>query len=372
MAKKKSQQFLLTHSLTQSLPLPHSLTHYLRNKVQLLHCYCFLCRDESSAMMSLRALVRGAVSATRLASRTSGQQVLAIRNTMVVQTCAVRALSTSPSILSNKRAKDEARLRQYTRATASAGKDADADTSDDDDHWEGMVAAHEGVEDENAEEEVWMEPTDDDTFDTVPPEESERLRAALELSEEQLAEYFDNNPNANLLDYDGKPSPLFDGQVRVVEASQKDSFDQPGGDLFTSMDEMKLYDFRHLKLSDIKKHAEELSARMTPFPKDTSEYCVEYETRNYYHAGSTATHIPAARKVVLTVPMSKLKLSEAERSIFLTLVGKRYNEKIDVLKLVGRRFPTREMNYKYVEDLLSTLVKESKREAAEEAASATS
>eukprot|EP00055_Hartaetosiga_balthica_P016822 m.108082 g.108082 ORF g.108082 m.108082 type:complete len:302 (+) comp9185_c0_seq1:54-959(+) len=132
----------------------------------------------------------------------------------------------------------------------------------------------------------------------------------------------------------------------------------PEGDIdFESLKVIKMEDLNRMNIKD---HARQLRARMSEWEQPLPEHVVQIETRNYYSVGAHASHIPASRKAILTVKIADLGLNAAESDKLILLCGPRYNKNTDVVRIVGNRYPTREMNTLYVKDLITVLVGEAK------------
>ncbi|CAN0097339.1 unnamed protein product [Scytosiphon promiscuus] len=69
---------------------------------------------------------------------------------------------------------------------------------------------------------------------------------------------------------------------------------------------------------------------------------------------------PAEFKVELTVPVPLLELSPAEESRLIQIVGPRYLERRQVLRLVSDRFPNRIDNKRYLVHLLENILVEAR------------
>lgn len=87
----------------------------------------------------------------------------------------------------------------------------------------------------------------------------------------------------------------------------------------------------------------------------TSDQILKFKSHTYLGEGH-----PVERKVVLSVKVADLKLSNTERHKFLLLAGPRYHVDTDELILSSEKFPHRKQNKKYVRDTLDALLKESK------------
>lgn len=92
-----------------------------------------------------------------------------------------------------------------------------------------------------------------------------------------------------------------------------------------------------------------------PFVPPTSDHILKFKSHTYLGEGH-----PVERKVVLSVKVADLKLSNTERHKFLLLAGPRYHVDTDELILSSEKFPHRKQNKKYVRDTLDALLKESK------------
>ncbi|EGD74994.1 hypothetical protein PTSG_07217 [Salpingoeca rosetta] len=180
------------------------------------------------------------------------------------------------------------------------------------------------------------------------PAPSEKRTSGLQETEVTAADVFANakgdiNPDTEI---------IMDrtGHVHVENSGHVDY----------DIEDLKPITFQDLSRINIRHHAQHLRDRMRAWREPLPEEFLQIETRNYYHVGSQGSHIPEARKVILTAKVSQLGLNAAEREKLLQLVGSRYRAATDTLKLVGRRYPTREMNLQYVKDLITVLVAEAK------------
>lgn len=92
-----------------------------------------------------------------------------------------------------------------------------------------------------------------------------------------------------------------------------------------------------------------------PFEAPAVDHILKFKTHTYLGEGH-----PVERKVVLSVKVSDLKLSDSEKHKFLLLSGPRYNVNTDELVMSSERFPHRKQNKKFLVDTLSKLIKEAK------------
>lgn len=92
-----------------------------------------------------------------------------------------------------------------------------------------------------------------------------------------------------------------------------------------------------------------------PFIPPTSDEIVKYKTQTYCGEGH-----PVERKVVLSVKVANLKLTDTQRHKLLLLAGPRYHVDSDELIMSSEKFPQVKQNKKYVGDLLQSLLKEAK------------
>ena len=69
---------------------------------------------------------------------------------------------------------------------------------------------------------------------------------------------------------------------------------------------------------------------------------------------------PANNKVVLSLSIPSLHLSQAEGHKFRLLAGPRWDSESDVFKLACDKFETREENAKWCDETLAKLIGESK------------
>ncbi|RUO96249.1 mitochondrial ribosomal subunit protein-domain-containing protein, partial [Jimgerdemannia flammicorona] len=92
-----------------------------------------------------------------------------------------------------------------------------------------------------------------------------------------------------------------------------------------------------------------------PFTPPTASQILCFKSHNYMGEPH-----PVERKVVLTVKVSDIKLTDTERHKLLLLCGPRYNPERDELKFSAERFPYRPQNKKYLSDLFDRVVEEAK------------
>ncbi|KAI9308740.1 mitochondrial ribosomal subunit protein-domain-containing protein [Cunninghamella echinulata] len=137
-----------------------------------------------------------------------------------------------------------------------------------------------------------------------------------------------------------------------VDQMEKFQFDDQttiGHLLFENIREVRQY------LRKTKYELPKLSVYAKPFVPPTSKDIIKYKTHTYLGEGH-----PVERKVVLSVKVEDLKLSEVERHKFLLLAGPRYHVDTDELILSSEKFPHLKQNKKYVGDILNKLLKEAK------------
>ncbi|CAO3647220.1 unnamed protein product [Cunninghamella blakesleeana] len=137
-----------------------------------------------------------------------------------------------------------------------------------------------------------------------------------------------------------------------VDQMEKFEFDNQttiGHLLFENIREVRQY------LRKTKYELPKLNVYAKPFVPPTSNEIIKYKTHTYLGEGH-----PVERKVVLSVKVENLKLSEVERHKFLLLAGPRYHVDTDELILSSEKFPHRKQNKKYVGDVLNRLLKETK------------
>jgi small subunit ribosomal protein S35 len=123
---------------------------------------------------------------------------------------------------------------------------------------------------------------------------------------------------------------------------------------------IKIPNFFHLTPPAIQKHCEALKPLCTAWPRKLPSLPVKIETRNYVFPGRSVRH-EGSRKVVLSVKLGTLTLSERARKKMIELAGSCYDETSDTIRLVGKRCPTREQNRDYVMYLLKVLYLESNK-----------
>lgn len=128
---------------------------------------------------------------------------------------------------------------------------------------------------------------------------------------------------------------------------------------------MKIPNFLHLTPPAIRRQCEALKKFCTQWPKglETDEKCEKYFPLKVIHTDYCQA-IPTirnneARRVTVTLPLSKLKFDNHSRDKFLRLVGERYNESDDTLTLIADRCPLRKQNYDYAMYLLTACYHES-------------
>lgn len=123
---------------------------------------------------------------------------------------------------------------------------------------------------------------------------------------------------------------------------------------------MKIPNFFHLTPTAIHKHCEALKPLCTSWPDNLPKMPLRLETRNYVFPGTSVRH-PGARKIILTISLNDLMLSEHAKNKMIQLAGYRYNHDKKTIRLVGKRCPTRKQNLDYVMYLLKVLYLESNR-----------
>ncbi len=127
-----------------------------------------------------------------------------------------------------------------------------------------------------------------------------------------------------------------------------------------SLRRLGVQDRSHLAWPNIERDAAALTASSCePWTTPTQEQVLRFETREYLSA--TADPISGAEKVTLRVQVTDLGLEPEAIEKLCILAGPRYKSKHGELKLVGKRYPTKELNKQYLKQLLATLITESKK-----------
>ncbi|CDS13300.1 hypothetical protein LRAMOSA05478 [Lichtheimia ramosa] len=144
-----------------------------------------------------------------------------------------------------------------------------------------------------------------------------------------------------------RPEKKYD--VDHMEQFQFDDQTTMGHDLFENIRTVRQY------LRKTEYELPKLKSFAKPFVPPTSDQILKFKSHTYLGEGH-----PVERKVVLSVKVDDLKLSNTERHKFLLLAGPRYHVDTDELILSSEKFPHRKQNKKYVRDTLDALLKESK------------
>ncbi|KAG0164392.1 37S ribosomal protein S24, mitochondrial [Apophysomyces sp. BC1034] len=144
-----------------------------------------------------------------------------------------------------------------------------------------------------------------------------------------------------------KPDKKYD--VNHMEKFEFDDQTTIGHELFENIREVRRY------LRKTEYELPKLSAFAKPFEPPSSDQILKFKSHTYLGEGH-----PVERKVVLTVKVSDLKLTDAERHKLLLLSGPRYDVNTDEIKLSSEKFPHRKQNKKIVSDILDALVAEAK------------
>lgn len=130
---------------------------------------------------------------------------------------------------------------------------------------------------------------------------------------------------------------------------------------FVGEELLQIPTFTELTTPHVEAHAAELRHHFVPAAPITSAHILRFETQQYFESsGRTARTDQRERKVVLKVKVVDLGLDAPATAKLIALVGHRYTPDTDILKLVGRRYPTAEMNKEYLKQLLTNIVVESK------------
>ena len=120
-----------------------------------------------------------------------------------------------------------------------------------------------------------------------------------------------------------------------------------------------------LTIPAIKAHAAELKKQFLP-PIPNEADILRFDTRQYFESnGRTQRTAHRELKVVLSVQLDDLRLSELEREKLCAIVGPRQRD--GTLRLVGRRFPNAQQNKEYLKQLLVAIVTEARAHAAAQA-----
>jgi hypothetical protein len=96
-------------------------------------------------------------------------------------------------------------------------------------------------------------------------------------------------------------------------------------------------------------------AYVKPFEAPSADMILKFKSHTYLGEGH-----PVERKVVLSVKVEDLKLTDSEKHKFLLLSGSRYNVNTEELVMSSERFPHRRQNKKFLVDTLNKLIAESK------------
>ncbi|KAJ8662885.1 hypothetical protein O0I10_001061 [Lichtheimia ornata] len=144
-----------------------------------------------------------------------------------------------------------------------------------------------------------------------------------------------------------RPEKKYD--VDHMEQFQFDDQTTMGHDLFENIRTVRQY------LRKTEYELPKLKSFAKPFVPPSSDQILKLKSHTYLGEGH-----PVERKVVLSVKVTDLKLSDSERHKFLLLAGPRYHVDTDELILSSEKFPHRKQNKKYVRDTLNALLKESK------------
>ncbi|KAI8146111.1 mitochondrial ribosomal subunit protein-domain-containing protein [Fennellomyces sp. T-0311] len=144
-----------------------------------------------------------------------------------------------------------------------------------------------------------------------------------------------------------KPEKKFD--VNYMEEFQFDDQTTIGHELFENIRNVRQY------LRKTEYELPKLRSFAKPFEPPSSEQILKFKSHTYLGEGH-----PVERKVVLSVKVSELKLSDKQKHKFLLLAGPRYHVDSDELVLSSEKFPHRKQNKKYVRDLLNRLLTEAK------------
>ncbi|KAI7882534.1 hypothetical protein K492DRAFT_145028 [Lichtheimia hyalospora FSU 10163] len=144
-----------------------------------------------------------------------------------------------------------------------------------------------------------------------------------------------------------RPEKKYD--VDHMEQFQFDDQTTMGHDLFENIRTVRQY------LRKTEYELPKLKSFAKPFVAPSSDQILKFKSHTYLGEGH-----PVERKVVLSVKVTDLKLSNSERHKFLLLAGPRYHVDTDELVLSSEKFPHRKQNKKYVRDTLDALLKESK------------
>ncbi|KAG0345935.1 37S ribosomal protein S24, mitochondrial [Podila humilis] len=101
-----------------------------------------------------------------------------------------------------------------------------------------------------------------------------------------------------------------------------------------------------------------LKAYVKPFQPPTTTQILRFRTTTYL---GEVNH-PAAPKVVLTVGIKQLPLTDLELHKFLLLVGSRYDPVQEQIKMSCEKFSDRSQNFKWLSDVLDKLIDEAKKD----------
>ncbi|TKR60340.1 hypothetical protein L596_027598 [Steinernema carpocapsae] len=128
---------------------------------------------------------------------------------------------------------------------------------------------------------------------------------------------------------------------------------------------VKIPNFLHLTPGAIERQCNAIKQFCTPWPKELNEnpelkekyFPLRTSYSDYVHQG-TSLRDGRARLCTTTLKVADLKLDDTSRRKFLRLVGNRYNESTDELKIITDRCPTRQQNRDYAIYLLTVLYRE--------------
>ncbi|KAF9974915.1 37S ribosomal protein S24, mitochondrial [Modicella reniformis] len=140
--------------------------------------------------------------------------------------------------------------------------------------------------------------------------------------------------------------------IANLEEFQFDDSTTSGHDALETQRKIRKY-LRIIKyeLPKLKKFAE-------PFQPPSKTQILRFRTSTYI---GEPNH-PAAPKVVLTVEVKSLPLTNPELHKFLLLVGSRYDPVENQVKMSCEKFQDRSQNFKWLSDTLDNLINEAKKE----------
>ncbi|KAI8890277.1 hypothetical protein K501DRAFT_206930 [Backusella circina FSU 941] len=98
-----------------------------------------------------------------------------------------------------------------------------------------------------------------------------------------------------------------------------------------------------------------LNAFVKPFEAPSADKILKFKSHTYLGEGH-----PVERKVVMSVKVEDLNLTDSQKHKFLLLSGSRYNVNTEELIMSSERFPHRKQNKKFLIDTLNKLIAESK------------